>query len=114
MKIVGALGQVLPFKALLFFIVICLSACGGQKESVSSTSGIGACVKGRLVNQCTNQNVCELVCGAAGGAGGALVGGSVGAAAGVGAAAAGCNQVCKLVPQCSDVFICEKYEVAGP
>jgi hypothetical protein len=113
MKILGGLQYVSALKHVFYGIVICLSACGSQKESISVTSGIGACVKGRLINQCTNQNICELVCGAVSGAGGALVGGSFGAAAGVGAAATGCNQVCKLVPQCSDVFICEEYEVAG-
>ena len=90
--------------------------CGQDREAnehPSQLSGIGACLKGHMTEQCLNRRVCRIVCGTAGGATGFTLGGSAGAAAGIAAGTQVCSEACDLVPECSQVFICDRYERVG-
>ena len=53
----------------------------------------GGCKRYSSVRQCQNQRVCRMVCS--------------GASAGV--AGAVCNEVCSMVPKCSNVIVCVEY-----
>ena len=104
-------------KSLLLCSSLCLlSACGSEKklEADSQLTGIGSCISGHMVNQCLNRRVCRTACTTAGGVAGAASSGGLGAAAGIAAGSQVCSEVCDFVPECSDVFICDRYERGGP
>ena len=101
---------------LLLLTIFCttLFGCGPEPHgSKSQTKGIGACIEGHLANQCVNQKVCKVVCSVAGTVAGAK---SASAGAKIGAAAGGevCNELCELEPECSDIYVCDRYERGGP
>ena len=101
---------------LLLLTIFCtkLFGCGPEPHSShSQTKGIGACIEGHLTNQCVNQKVCKVVCSVGSTMAGAK---SVSAGGKIGAAAGGevCNELCELVPECSDIYVCDRYERGGP
>ncbi|MBM4251931.1 MAG: hypothetical protein FJ146_08160 [Deltaproteobacteria bacterium] len=98
-------------------VVICLAAsCGGESAPSGShrVKGIGACEAGHLATQCHNRSVCRLVCAVGGAAASAATGGSTLARAGTAGGAQVCSELCSEVPQCSEVYICDRYEMGGP
>lgn len=56
--------------------------------------GLGMpCLRTTTINQCQNKRVCRIVC----------------AASPTGVGAAVCNEVCDMIPECSDIVICVQY-----
>jgi len=65
------------------------------------------CASSHQEQQCHNQLVCNIVCDAAAGAIGSGAGPAAGAAIGAGAAV--CHEVCKNVPNCSNITVCDQW-----
>ena len=101
---------------LLLLTIFCTTifCCGPEPHSSKSqTKGVGACMAGHLTNQCVNRKVCKIVCSVAStvaGARSASAGGKIGAAAG----GEVCEELCELVPECLDIYVCDRYERGGP
>ncbi len=83
---------------VLFLSVFSFSACA--EMIIDFTPGVDfkwnqGCKRYTTRKQCYNKQVCETVCDTVGVANGA--------------AGLGCKQVCRFVPECSDVVICQEY-----
>ncbi len=91
-------------------------ACGSEarQNHSSEVSGIGACVRGHLTEQCLNQRICKLICTAAGTAASTASNGGLGATVGIRIGDQLCSEVCEMIPKCSRVYVCDQYERGGP
>ena len=70
---------------------------------------IRTCLEYRTERQCFNRRICRVVCSGAGGAAGGAFGGSAGAGLGIGLGAGICNELCDLVPECSNTQVCVRW-----
>jgi starvation-inducible outer membrane lipoprotein len=76
--------------ALFLSLSLVLGACGTRPpQSTSQVHDMG-CKRYETVHQCVNKTLCNAVCSTAGSTGGQVI----------------CNQVCELVPECSDLPVC--------
>jgi hypothetical protein len=103
------------FYKLIFVCSFTLS-CSDDHSSVTPNrvKAIGACEAGHLITQCNNRSGCRMVCAVGGGAASAATGGSSVARAGTAAGTQICSELCSELPECSEVFVCDRYEIGGP
>ena len=79
-------------------ILVLLMSTGLHSETIQVEVGQdfkwnSGCKRYTTQRQCQNKRVCRLVCsGATGGLGNGI-----------------CNEVCELIPECSNVVVCQEY-----
>ncbi len=105
-------------RAIFKLVFICFVAiqCGDdvKQKSSSHVAGIGACASGHLTKQCGNRGACRLACAVGGGAVSAAARGSAVARVGAAGGAQICSELCSDLPECSEVFVCDRFERGGP
>ena len=85
----------------------------GSKVEKAFNRGINKeipiCLQWTTQRECINRRICRIVCSAIGAGAGSAIGNGVGAAIGVGASSQICQEVCDIVPECSNIRVCVRY-----